>query len=497
VRQLSDVFDLGVLTDAIPPELVDEVIDQMGCREQRTRKLPARVVMYFVLGMCVFSAADGFCPPGYRTVMRTLVHRWKNILPGCTVVSSSALTQARQRLGAKPLQELFDRVRGATGAVTEWSHAFGLRLVAWDGTTVDVPDSPANAHDFGYQGCTKNRTAPAASAPAPRAEPVPSAPPGATQRGGAATGANPSVRMITLVECGTHAVIDAVFDGVANASEQVLATRLIASLQPGTLLLADRNFAGHTLWGLAAGTGAELLWRVRKNIQLPPEKNLPDGSFLAIMPDPTQTKRLASLRYQGRPATTQHGHLIRVIEYDVTITTSDGQTRVESFRLITTLLDHQLAPAEDIAALYPQRWESETSNSFFKPRLIGADVTLRSHTPDGVAQEIYAFLVIYQALCGLRTEASTTASLDPDRISFLVTIRAVRAAITNQVHPTHNPTRQDLIAELINEKLGPRRQRSSPRQRIPHPSKYPSKRRDRPRPSTKAHHQIQLRHATI
>jgi hypothetical protein len=479
-----DRLDVGVLTAAIPADLVDDVIDRAGCRERRHRRLPARVVVYFVLGMCLFSAADRFCPPGYRAVIQMLAGRWRGVLSGAGHVTSSALTQARRRLGSKPLQMLFDRLRGpAAGPPRPWSHAFGRRVVAWDGTTIAVPDSPDNAAAFGYHGHSADdggRT--------PTTVDVPAEP----KRGGSANGANPLVRLMTLIECGSHAIIDAVFDGVARASELALARQLLASLTPGMLLLADRNFLSYPLWSAAMATGADLLWRAKSSSHLVPTKHLPDGSYLAVLPTPKETIRLGSRRCRGHNDIPREGHQIRVVEFTITIRTSSGDARTERYRLVTTLLDHTEAPAAEMATLYHERWEAENSNGQLKPRLIGADVTVRSRTPDGIDQEIYAFLTVYQALTALRVEAATTAQLDPDRISFLITIRAVRADITD--HSTRGTARRrrTLITEMINNQLGPRRPRTSPRQRVPPTNKYANKRRDQPRPSTKIRTEIAI-----
>jgi len=476
-----DRLDLGVLNAAIPTELVDEVVEQAGCREQRHRRLPARAVVYFVLGLCLFSAADRFCPPGYQAVIRTLSRRWRGVVCGVGHVTSSALTQARQRLGAKPLQMLFERLCGpACEQPRPWSHAFGRRLVAWDGTTIAVSDSADNATAFGYHGRSADGSEAVFCTDAPK------------RGGGAATGANPLVRLMTVVECGSHAIIDAAFDGVARASEQALARRLLAGLTRGMLLLADRNFFNYPMWNAALGTGADLLWRVKATNLFVPTKHLADGSYLAILPTPAETRRLGAVRADcGRNEVPRAGHLVRVIEFTITIQTDNGDTRTEDYRLATTLLDPDEAPADQLAALYHERWEAENSNSELKPRLIGADVTLRSRTPDGVAQEIYAFLAIYQALTALRVQAAATRHLDPDRISFLITVRAVREDLTDRSTRSQRQRRRNVIAEMINNRLGPRRPRTSPRQRVPHSNKYPSKRRDQPRrPSTKIRTEI-------
>jgi hypothetical protein len=474
-------IELGVLTSVVSPEDIDDVVDLAGCRERRHRRLPARVVIYFVLGLCLFRAADRFCPPGYRAVIKILAGRSRSAGAGAAHVSTSALVQARQRLGSKPLQLLFDRVRGPLATSPQpWSHAFGRRVVAWDASAVAVPDSPANAAAFGHHGHS--------------AKPATESGRGGATPHGSANGANPHLRLMTLIECGTHAIIDAVFDGVTRASEVALARQLLASLTRDMVLLADRNFLSHPLWSAAAATGADLIWRAKSHVYLLPTKHLADGSYLAVLPTPKEATRLAKLRFQqGRHEIPREGHQVRVVEFTLTIHLSTGGTRTENYRLVTTLLDPDEAPAADIAALYHQRWESENGYSQLKPRLIGADVALRSRTPDGVAQETYALLVVYQALTKLRVEAATIARLDPDQISFLITIRAVRVDITNRAprNPTHR--HRTLIKEMINDRLGPRRARTSPRQRIPAAtSKYAQKRRDRPQHTAKIKIEIQL-----
>jgi hypothetical protein len=214
---------LGVLSGEISPALVAEAVNVAGCREQRVRLLPAVAVVYFVLGLCLLSGEDSVGPPGYRSVWRSLTHGVRQ-LAGLGVPSRSALCRARQPLGAKPLEVLSGRLRGplavAGRAGTAGAFAFGLRVVAWDGTGIGTPASAANAAAFG--------------GPA---------------------GGGPMLRVMTLIECGTHAIIDAAFDGWTRASEPVLARRLVHALGGGMLLLADRNFPGWQLWGLAASGG--------------------------------------------------------------------------------------------------------------------------------------------------------------------------------------------------------------------------------------------------
>ncbi|MFB7599774.1 IS4 family transposase [Streptomyces sp. NPDC056160] len=335
--QFGDRIRLGVLTEEITPEVVDEVLELTGRAERRRRLLPARAVVYFVLALCLFSSSDSAGPPGYRAVLRALTEKLRH-LPGGVLQrlpTSSALTRARQRLGDKPLQALFERRCGAQATpMTPGAFAFGLRLVAWDGTALDVPDSPENAATFGFTG-----------------------------RDGTNKSGNPQVRLMALIECGTHAVIDAAFDSIARFSEHKLARRLLASLRPGILLLADRNFAGHEQWGLVEATGCHLAWRIKKNLVLPPLWVLPDGSYVSVMPTPAENQRLGNARFQDRtPTGLPDGHLVRIIDYTVTVRPQHGPVQVGKFRLATSLLDHRLTPARQLAKLYHQRWEIEKAS---------------------------------------------------------------------------------------------------------------------------------------
>jgi transposase IS4-like protein/DDE family transposase len=450
--------DLGVLTVEITPELVDEVIELSGCREKRQRLLPAVAVVYFVLGLCLFSGADSCAPPGYRSVMRWLTNGLRH-LHGLALPTSSALTRARQRLGSKPLELLFDLRRGPLASEgMAGTFAFGLRLVAWDGTGIDAADTPENAREFGV-----------------------------TQ------GGNPQVRLLALTECGTHAILDAAFDGVTRASEHKLARRLLHALGPGMLLLADRNFAGHELWGLVTAAGADMVWRIKKNLVLPPVKILPDGSFLSIMPTPADSLRHGQARARGKPLR-QHprGHLIRVIEYTVTVATADGRTRTEAFRLATTLLDHEQASAAQLAVVYHQRWEIENSYGELKTRLRGAEFILRSRLPDLVCQELFAFLTVYQALCALKTEAAGQAGIDPDRVSFTVTVRIARDHAAAIRPSGRGHARRDAILDILADLLPRRRDRQCERVKKPPRNTFPARKRGETPPASNASYTIKI-----
>ena len=441
---------LGVLTCEVSPGLVDEVVELAGCREKRCRLLPARAVVFFVLGMCLLSGEDSMVPPGYRSVMRSLTHRLRQ-LAGTAVPSAGALCRARQRLGSKPLEMLFERVRGPLAARAAGALAFGLLVVAWDGTCVDVPVTAANVAGLGCPG-----------------------------------GGQPQLRLMALVECGTRAVIDAAFDGAARASEQVLARRLLAALRPGMLLLADRNFPGHELWGLAAATGAHLLWRAKANLVLPVLEALPDGSYVSVMPAPADARRGWSRRRRGLPPR-EPGHRVRVVEYAVTVAAGDGTARTEPYRLLTTLLDCELAPAADLAALYRQRWESENGYGELKTRLRGAGFILRSRSPELACQEMWAFLVVAQALTALKCQAARQARTDPDRVSLTAALRIARDHARSQP-ATPAPAglaraRAQAVTDILADLLPPRRRsRQSPREKKRPRNTYPARKAGQARP---------------
>jgi hypothetical protein len=383
---LPDRVAIGVLTSVFPPALVDEVIETAQARELRKRSLPARLMVYFTLALWLFAGS------GYDAVIRNLVEglAWTRTGWGqWRVPSTGSLTKARARLGARPLELLFRRVAGPVGteaaAGVFWR---GLRLVSVDGTSLETPDSAANSARFGHPTST-----------------------------GDARGAFPQITLVALAECGTRALIDAAFGGY-RTSEQELAQVLVGSMTAGMLVLADRNFPGGPLWTAATAGGAQLLWRIKTNqFALPVEQTLPDGTYLSSF---TSGKGKARLRIQ-----------MRVIHYTVTTTdTATGEHAVEEFCLATTLTNADTAPATELAQLYHQRWQIETLFGALKTtQRGGATQILRSHNPEGVNQEIWAMLCVYQALRGLMAHAAQTNDTPPLRISFTRALHAARRSV--------------------------------------------------------------------
>lgn len=386
-NRLPDRVAIGVLTSVFPPVLVDEVIECAQARELRKRSLPARLMVYFTLALWLFAGS------GYDTVIRNLVEglAWSRMGWGeWRVPSTGSLTKARARLGARPLELLFRSVAGPVG-VDGGPGVFwrGRRLVSLDGTSLEVPDSDDNAAAFGRPTGKDDWS-----------------------------GAFPQITLVALAECGTRAVIDAAFEGY-HTGEQDLARTLTDSMTADMLVLADRNFPGGPLWTAATARGAQLLWRVKANkFTLPIEQTLPDGTYLSSF---TSGKGATRVRIR-----------MRVIHYTVTTTdTTTGEQATEDFHLVTTLFDPETAPAAELAELYHQRWQIETLFGALKTtQRGGADRILRSQHPEGVRQEIWAMLCVYQALRTLMAGAAGTTDTPPLRISFTRALQAARRSVT-------------------------------------------------------------------
>jgi hypothetical protein len=386
--RLSDRIAIGVLTSTFPPELVDRVVAEAGRTEQRERLLPARVVVWLVLAMALFSGQ------AYEEVARLLAgglgwaRRWQQ---WWRVPSTPAIVKARARLGAEPLARLFAEVaRPLATPETAGAWYRGWRVLAVDGTTLDVADTPANAAAFGRP---------------------------ATHRGEQT--AFPQVRVVALAECGTHAIIDAVLGPLADG-ETTLAAGLLregGALGQGVLVLADRQFPGAELWRQAATTGAQLVWRTKTNAVLPVLQRFPDGSYLSQIAAATDRRR-------GVAPT-----VVRVVEY--TLGKDPGRhQQAAPYRLLTTILDPAKAPAAELAALYHQRWEFETTLDELKTHQRGPKVVLRSRSPEMVAQEVWAHLLVHHAIRTLMHQAALDHRLDPDRLSFTRSLRIVRRQVT-------------------------------------------------------------------
>lgn len=392
---------VGELTQVVPFEMVDAVLASAGGMQARVRDLPSRVVVYLLL------AAGLFAELGYRQVWARLIAGLEGL--SVAVPSSSALAQARRRVGSRPLRALFELLAGPAVGAARWR---GLLVCAIDGTTMSVPDSAANLAVYGRQ---------------------------TGSHGGSGY---PLMRLVAVVACGTRTVIDAVF-GPISVGETSYAPRLVGCLRPGMLLLADRNFAVRDLIAQIAVTGADLLIRCKDSRTLPQIGRCPDGSALSQL---------------GPVA-------IRVIDAEIVVTL-DGKHHTGRYRLITTLLDHRRYPAVEMVKLYHQRWEIETAFLELKSTTLGGRV-LRARTPTGVEQEVYALLAAYQALRLVIADATTSQpTISPDRASFTVALHAARDQLIHAAGIIAQTT-IDLVGKIgravLTNLLPPRRTRVSPR----------------------------------
>jgi hypothetical protein len=396
------MISLGVLASSVPRDVVDEAIAVTGRRARRSDgKLPPHVMVYLTMALALFADED------YEEVAARLAgtldswgcwdHEWGP-------PTSGGITQARQRLGFEPLQAVFEQVAAPVAeALTPGAFLGGWRLMAIDGFEWDAPDTPGNAGAFGHAAGSEGRSA------------------------------FPKVRVVTISECGSHAMIAAEIGGRVGkgSGEQVLARRLYAQLEPDWLLIADRNFYNFHDWQAAAATGAQLLWRAKANHRLPVLRRLGDGSALAVLINRTvrhQARRqVLDDAAAGRDLDPAQATLVRLIEYTV----PDRTGRNELIRLITTITDPAAASATQLAQAYHERWEHETGNAQIKTHLRGPGRVLRSKSPDLVRAEIYGYLLTHYAISALICQAATDAGIDPDRVKYLRTVRIVRRAVAD------------------------------------------------------------------
>lgn len=391
----------GELTQIVPFEMVDAVLEATRTVQARVRELPSRVVVYLLLAAALFAEL------GYPQV-------WARMIAGLDGIDvadpgSSALAQARRRIGVKPMRALFDLVRGPAAGAPRWR---GLLVCAIDGTSLFTPDTAANLAAFGRAG------------------------------GGNGPSGYPMLRMLTVVACGTRTVLDAVF-GAVSVGETNYAPQLLGCLHHGMLLLADRNFAAADLIEQVAATGADLLFRGKISRKLPVIEHCGDGSWLSRIGTRT----------------------VRVIDAQIAVRLAGGPRRTERYLLITTLTDHRRYPATELVTLYHQRWEIETSYLELKSTILSGRV-LRARTPDGIAQEIYALLITYQALRITMSDATATTTSTADRAGFTVALNAARDQVI-QAAGVIADTTIDVIGKIghavLDHLLPARRRRSSPR----------------------------------
>jgi hypothetical protein len=379
-----------LLAGLVSPAAVEEALAEAGHVDGRRRMLTGEATVHTVLGLCLFSGE------GYDSVLA----RVTPLLGGATAVggvvpSGAALSQARGRVGEAPVRCLFEASAAAAPEPDLGSMAFGLELTAFDGTTLELPAEDELIEQFGR-------------------------PTG---------GPRPLARIVTLVACGNRRVRAAAI-GSYHTSEQELTDGLDAYLAPGTLNLADRNFFSMDRWLRFAATGAQLAWRVKNGANSLPARvlqRLPDGSYLVRLRE-SDTMRAKRRKASGDAhAPRLPDTVARLVEFDVTVTDMRGRRRTSHIRLLTTLLDHVAYPAREVAKVYSERWQVEITYLRIKKSLRGPGTVLRSRSSELVRQEVWAFLIVYNALCDLAAQVAALQGIDPDEISFVAVLRVTRA----------------------------------------------------------------------
>jgi Insertion element 4 transposase N-terminal/Transposase DDE domain len=413
------VGHLGELTQAVPFDLVDEALASAGGLQHRVRRLPSRVVVYLLLAGALFTGL------GWARVWSRLTASLPVPLPS---PAGSSITAAMRRVGPKPLKALFDLVKGpAAVTATQVTRFAGRLVVAIDGTQIALPDTPANLSAF------------------PKAKAGPNGLAG-----------YPMLRLVALVACGTRTLLDAVFGTdltgeLTYAGDLVTTAGQTGTLRPGMLLLGDRNFSATGFVGTVASTGADFLIRAKTHstaLKLPILRRLPDGTFLSRVGEVT----------------------VRVIEAAITVTSADSADEHAvthgSYRLITSLLDPDEAPATSLVRLYHERWEIETSYCELKSTILGGRV-LRGRHPAAVTQETWALLVAYQVLRTAMSDAVLhRPDIDPDRAAFTVALNTARDQVVRAAGIIAH-TRVDLVGRIgtavLADLLPIRRHRTRPR----------------------------------
>jgi Insertion element 4 transposase N-terminal/Transposase DDE domain len=387
--RLADYLSVGLLGRVYPAAVIGKLLDQHDVNTQRQRSLPALVTSYYCIALSLYPQAA--YEEVYSVVAEGLAERSRGSV--ITAPAKSSISAARQRIGFAPLKDLVSYSCIPLADPATQPHAFyaGLRLVAIDGSSFDLPDEAGNVAEFGRPGGRKG------------------------------VSAFPQAKCAALIECATHAIFAATC-GAYKSAEWSLCQQLLPSLRPDMLCLADRGFAGYARWQEATASGAQLLWRCKSNAQLPVLQRLPDGSFLsALYPDEDS-------RWARRKEIK-----VRVIEYSLPsakpLSSTDarpsghhaGAASVQPpqrYRLITTLLDAKAAPALELALLYHERWEVEAAFDELKTHLIHSRPTLRSKTPDGVRQEFYGWVLAHYAVCWLMHQTASEHRLRQRVLSF-------------------------------------------------------------------------------
>ena len=431
---------LAGLENVIAPELIRQVLAETGRVNERACPLTHEVMMWVVLAMGLLT----------HIPIRQVFKHARRMRADEDTPGRSSLCEARQRLGVEPLKVLHARVVHPLATLdTPGAFYQQFRWMGIDGTLFDVPDSEANAV-FGRAS------------------------------GGRGEGAFPQVRKVSLVELGTHVEVAMAIGGYHD-SEQALARQLWDHIPVDAILLNDRGFFSYKDWKALDSQGKTLLFRVKSNLVLKPIQHLSDGSYL------TKIYPSFSDRRQDR-----HGIVVRVMDYTLDDPQRTGHGEVH--RLITNLLDEIRYPARELIVGYHQRWEEELvfdeQKTHHNPRRAEKPAHLRSESPAGVLQEVYALSLGHFVVRSLMFAAAKPAKLDVDRLSFTGCLRILQCRLPecdSRTQLTLSQWYDALLYEMRQEQIEPRRNRTNPRVIKRKMSKWPKKRphHKRTKPLTK------------
>lgn len=417
--RFSQELKVEALSRAVSEKEIKAALAAEGVATIRERKLNMVVTVIFVIVMNLYAHLS--IGRVMKKLGRGLRYVWPDpdyVLPG-----DSALAYRRKQLGARPMVRLFHQVcRPLAEADTPGAYLFGLRLMAIDGSVDDVPDTPENGAVFGRHHSDRGQSA------------------------------FPQVQGVYLIECGTHAIVDAGF-WPCHTSERVGGYRMLRSVEPGMLVMWDSGLHAYAMVAGVVQRGGHVLSRLPSHVKPEWGYTLPDGSYLAYLYPADYQRRKAGERL-----------LVRVIPYTLTDPAWPGYG--EPHRLITTLLDPDLYPLLDLVCGYHERWEAEITFDELDTHQRLLDRPLRSLTPVGVIQELYGLLIAHYAVRCLMHDAALQAGLDPDRLSFINAIEVIRDAIPEfqMTTPQQLPhLYQRLLRDIAADPLPERRLRSNPR----------------------------------
>lgn len=420
-QHFSELVSFEALSRVLPAKVVEAVIAECGAEEARSRKLPAALTLWLCILMNIFSGI------GLQAVLVKMVRGTRLVAGAGLEVSAnkSSISKARYRLGSEPLQRLFERLCQPLATVNDpGAFRYGLRLIALDSTVEQAADTAANEAVFGRQPGTRDKTG----------------------------SAFPQVRCVYACECGSHAIIDALFMPYRTGDIHGV-RQLLRCVDKAMLVMLDSGLFGSDLIAAIRSRGSHVLCRVSSAVRPRCEQRLADGSYLSHLVLSDAKRRPTGQRVP-----------IRVIEYTFDDPLRPGYQLVH--RLLTTLLDPTLYPALDLICLFHERWEIELTIDELDTHQRLLSTPLHSHKPDGVVQELYGLLIAHYLVRAIMYQAALTIAVDPDRLSFVTAVRLISDAVADfqLIAPAyHSHLWLRLLNDLVYTLLPPRDNRINPR----------------------------------